>query len=52
MGINTVALVEVLYLYLMLASHNGSTDVLVLADKHPWALCRMLHIELREVPYF
>jgi len=31
-GINTVAEVEVLYLYLMLASHNSSNDILVLTD--------------------
>jgi hypothetical protein len=31
-GIHAVAEVEVLYLYLMLASHNSSNDVLVLAD--------------------
>src|SRR5215212_7239337 len=31
-GIDAVAEVEVLYLNLMLASHNGSNDVLVLTD--------------------
>jgi hypothetical protein len=31
-GIDAVAEVEVLYLYLMLASHNSSNDILVLAD--------------------
>jgi hypothetical protein len=32
LGIDDIAEVEVLYLYLMLASHNGIYDVLVLAD--------------------
>jgi hypothetical protein len=31
-AIDAVAEVEVLYLYLVLASHNSSNDVLVLAD--------------------
>jgi hypothetical protein len=31
-GIDTIAEVEVLYLYLMLARYDGSNDVLVLAD--------------------
>ena len=31
-GIDAVAEVEVFYLYLTLASHNGSNDVLMLAD--------------------
>src|SRR5215208_2130977 len=31
-GIDAIAEVKVLYLYLMLARHNGSNDVLVLAD--------------------
>src|SRR5215208_6062271 len=31
-GIDAIAEVEVLYLYLMLASHNSTNDVLVLTD--------------------
>jgi hypothetical protein len=31
-GIHAVAKVEVLYLHLMLASHNSSNDILVLTD--------------------
>src|SRR5215213_1568636 len=31
-GIDAIAEVEVLYLYLLLASHNGSNDVLMLTD--------------------
>src|SRR5215218_6908345 len=31
-GIDAIAEVEVLYLYLMLASHNSSNNILVLAD--------------------
>jgi hypothetical protein len=34
-GIDAIAEVEVLYLYLMLARHDGSNDVLVLAERDP-----------------
>jgi hypothetical protein len=49
-GINTVAKIEVLYLYLILASHNGSNDILELADGVSEASSSILHNTYATLP--